>query len=344
MAVLTLHHSGHGECSVRVKDHAASPALGDRDGVCLRVPPQDERSSTEFRSADLPGLFHATDRAAVTRQRDTLKWVRRQLTMLLLAAACSALPWRLPVGRVDLLALVSAAGYVGALWYAWQAARHHYRAQWMLHRSAAEFLRSQCWRYAVRGAPFGSEVTDPDSVFAFRLAESLEQLRTVGWHAPGGTGVPDPARDLITPAMRALRGTSFAVRREVYVRDRLLEQRDWYRRRSGESRRALALWQALSALGTGAALAAAAAKVFEWGSSMDLAGLASSLAASGVAWSEVRQYHPLIAAHARVAQELSAMEVVLVKETAQERWAADVESAEEAISPERTAWLTRHIG
>ncbi|WP_255948015.1 DUF4231 domain-containing protein [Streptomyces odontomachi] len=308
----------------------------------MRDHPGDEPSSTEFRYADLPGLFQLTDRAAVSRQKDTLKWIRRQLAMLLLAATCSALPWRLPVGSVDLLALASAAGYVGALWYSWQATRYHHRAKWQLHRTAAELLRSQCWRYAVRGAPFGPEVVDPEGVFVFRLSKSLEQLRAAGWQAPVAETAPDPARDLITPAMRALRGKPLAVRREVYVRDRLMEQRNWYRRRSGESRRSLAWWQTLSTLSTAIALAAAAARIFGWGSELDLAGLASSIAASAVAWSEVRQYSPLITAHARVAQELSAMEVTLRRQTAESRWAADVENAEEAISPERTAWLTRH--
>jgi hypothetical protein len=308
----------------------------------MRDPRGDEPLSTEFRNADLPRLFHYTDRAAVNRQKDTLKWVRQQLTMLLLAATCSALPWRLPVGRVNLLALASMVGYVGALWYAWQAARFHHRAKWQLHRSVAELLRSQCWRYAVCGAPFGPEVVDPDGVFVFRLGGSLEQLRAAGWRTPVAMSAADTAWGLITPAMRELRGKPFAVRRDVYVRDRLVEQRDWYRRRSAESRRSLALWQALSTLSTAVALAAAVAKVFEWGSPIDLAGLASSVAATAVAWSEVRQYQPLIAAHARVAQELSAMEVTLRKEAAESRWAAGVESAEEVISPERTAWLTRH--
>lgn len=302
----------------------------------------DEPSSTAFRNADLPRLFHEADRAAGNRQQDTLRWVRRQLAMLLLAAVCSALPWRLPIGGVDLLALASAAGYVGALWYSWQAARHHHRAKWQLHRSAAELLRSQCWRYAVRGAPFGSEVADADGVFAFRLGRSLEQLRAVGWRVPAAVTGPDAVRGLITPAMRELRGKPLSVRREVYVRDRLMEQRNWYHRRSGESRRALALWQTLSTVSTAVALAAAAARVVEWGSAMDLAGLASSVAASSVAWSEVRQYRPLTVAHARVAQDLSAMEVTLRRQSTEARWAADVENAEEAISPERTAWLTRH--
>ncbi len=300
--------------------------------------------STVFGNRDLPRLFHYADTAAMKRQRSTVEWVRRQLVLLLVAAACSALPWRIPVGHVDLLALTSAAAYVGTLWFGWQAARHNHKGNWQLHRSAAELMRSMCWRYAVCGAPFDRGVPDPDGLFEVRLNESLHQLRSIGWRDPRPPGSSALERALITPAMRTMRGKPFPVRQEVYVRDRMLEQRDWYRRRSAESRRALALWQSLAAAGTVAALVAAAAKAYEWGSSMDLAGLASAAAASSVAWSELRQYQPLITAHALVAQELSTMALTMDRDVAEPLWAAEVESAEEAISPEHTAWLARHRG
>jgi hypothetical protein len=294
-----------------------------------------------FGNSDLPLLFHRDDKAAVERQRAAVEWAGRQLVFLVVAAACSALPWRLRIGPVDLLALVSAGAYVGTLWFTWQIARHDHKANWQLHRSAAELLRSQCWRYAVCGAPFGSDIADPDGVFEVRLTESLNRLRSIGWPDPR-LPRPGQVRDLITPAMRELRSKPFAVRRGVYVRDRLIEQRDWYHRRAAESRRASARWQALAVAGTIAALCAAAAKTYGWGTSVDLVGLASSAAASCVAWSELRQYRPLVVAHAEVAQELGSLAAVMGKTVVEARWAAQVDTAEEAISPERTAWLTRH--
>ncbi|WP_433888726.1 DUF4231 domain-containing protein [Streptomyces sp. CA-111067] len=308
----------------------------------MRARDQGSQRSAAFGDADLPRLFHWADGAAVTRQRLTVEWVRRQLVLLVAAAAFSALPWRTHIGHVDLLALVSAAAYVGALWFGWQMSRHHHKVNWQLHRSAAELLRSQCWRYAVHGAPFGPDAADPDALFEVRVNEGLHQMRAIGWRDPRPPGTSALERELITPTMRALRGTPFSVRRDVYVRDRVMEQRDWYHRRAQQSRRAAAMWQALAALGTVGALLAAGAKAFRWGDSMDLVGLASAAAAASVAWSELRQYQPLVAAHSLVAQELSAMAVTLEKVVAEPQWADEVAAAEDAISPEHTAWLARH--
>jgi hypothetical protein len=302
------------------------------------------RRSAVFGDADLPGLFRFTDTAAVRRQRLTVDWVRRQLVLLVVAAAFSAVPWRLRSGHVDVLALVSATAYGGALWFTWQTARHHHRENWQLHRSAAELLRSQCWRYAVCGDPFGHDVRDPDGDFEVRVNESLHEMRSVGWRDPRPAGTSAMERALITPTMRDLRGKPLAVRRDVYVRDRVMEQRDWYRRRTSQSRRAAAVWQAMAVLGTAAALAAAAARAGEWGTSMDLVGLASSAAAATVAWSELRQYQPLVAAHSVVAQELETMVVTMDKITTEAAWSAAVRAAEDAISPDHTAWLARHRG
>ncbi|MEE4542583.1 DUF4231 domain-containing protein [Streptomyces sp. V4-01] len=305
-------------------------------------PDDGGRRSAVFGDADLPGLFRFADGAAVRRQRLTVDWVRRQLVLLVVAAAFAAVPWRLRSGHLELLALVSAVAYVGALWFTWQTARHHHRENWQLHRSAAELLRSQCWRYAVCGAPFAREAPDAEGDFEVRVNDSLHELRSVGWRDPRPAGSSAMERALITATMRDLRGKPLAVRRDVYVRDRVMEQRDWYRRRTSQSRRAGAVWRSVAVLGTAAALAAAAARSFGWGASVDLVGLASSAAAASVAWSELRQYQPLVAAHSVVAQELDTMVVTMEKITTEAAWSTAVRAAEDAISPDHTAWLARH--
>lgn len=297
-----------------------------------------------MRDRDLPDLFHRTDNAAISSQSSTLVWLRNQVSLLVVAAVCAGLPWRLAVGPVDVPSLVSAAAYVGALWYTWLTARHRPRDDWQLQRSAAELLRSHCWRYAVRGAPYGDGVADPDSTLDAHVHDALQRLRTIGWREPPAAAPEFVSYALITPGMRALRGKPFEVRRDTYIRDRVQEQHDWYRRRSAESRRGALLWQSLTVLGTLVALVAAVAKALEWGESMDLAGMASAAAAAGVAWSEVRQFQPLVAAHALVAQELSASVFALRRITTEPVWAANVETTEDRVSPDYTAWLARHRG
>lgn len=293
---------------------------------------------------DLPDLFHRTDSAAIGSQRSTLDWLRNQVLLLVIAAVFTGLPWRVPIGPVDLPSLVSAAAYIGALWYTGLTARHRPRDDWQLQRSAAELLRSHCWRYAVCGAPYGDGTTDPDSTLEALVHDGLQRLRTIGWREPAVTSPGPAAYTLITPGMRALRGKAFAVRRDTYIRDRVQEQHDWYTRRSAESRRGALLWQSLTVAGTVIALGAAVAKAFEWGESMDLAGMASAAAAAGVAWSEVRQFQPLVSAHALVAQELSASVFALRRIESEDVWAANVEATEDRVSPDYTAWLARHRG
>jgi hypothetical protein len=302
------------------------------------------RPGAAFGDRDLPALFHRTDQAAIGSQRATLVWVRRQMLLLVLAAACSGLPWQARVGPVDLLALLSAAAYVGALWSTGLIARNRPRDDWQLQRSAAELVRSHCWRFAVGGAPYGMGVRDPESALEAAVHDGLHRLHTIGWREPPADG-PDPGpHRLVTPGMRALRGKAFVVRRDIYLRDRVEEQRDWYRRRSAESRRGGLLWSSVTVAGTLVALTAAVAKALEVGTSMDLAGIASAAAASAVAWSEVRQHQPLVAAHALIAQELSALGVSLRHIETEPLWAVNVEVAEDTVSPDYTAWLARHRG
>ncbi len=293
---------------------------------------------------DLPSLFRRTDAAAIRYQRATLVWLRNQVSLLVLAAICAGAPGRLPVGPVDLPSLVSAAAYIAALWYTWLTAHHRPKDNWQLQRSAAELVRSHCWRYAVRGAPYGADARDPDGAFEASVHDGLQQLETIGWREPPGDGSAGRPSPLITTAMRQLRAKPYPVRRETYIQERVQEQQDWYRRRSSESRRAGLLWQFVTVLGTLAALAAAIAKALEWGTSMDLAGMASAAAAASVAWSEVRQYQPLVAAHALVAQELGTRVFALHHVSSESVWAANVEAVEEIISPDHTAWLARHRG
>jgi hypothetical protein len=301
------------------------------------------RRSFLFGDPDLPALFHRTDTAALSSQRATLVWLRRQMLLLVVAAACSGLPWRLRIGPADVLSLLSACAYVGALWFTWLTARQRPKDDWQLQRSAAELVRSHCWRYAVCGAPYGRDVRDPDGTLEAAVHDGLHRLATIGWREPPLTGGPGAAF-LVTAGMRELRAKPFAVRRDVYLRDRVAEQHDWYVRRAVESRRGARLWEAVTVLGTLAALAAAIAKALEWGTSMDLVGIASSAAAASVAWSEVRQYQPLVAAHSLVAQELSAMAAALQHVDTEQVWAANVAAAEERVSPDYTAWVARHHG
>ncbi|UUN26046.1 DUF4231 domain-containing protein [Streptomyces sp. FIT100] len=296
-----------------------------------------------FRNADLPVLFHRTDETAITRQREAVNGVRLQLLLLVLGAALAALPWRGSIGdSFQLMGALSALAYAGVLVVGFRGSRHRAKSHWQLNRSAAEFIRSMCWRYAVHGAPFESNTPDPDRLFTSRLEEGLQELRKVGWVDPRASGESAAGAELITTPMRLLREKAFSVRKETYVRDRLIEQRNWYHRRMEVSRRATVLWQLTIALLTLLALFFGTLRTFSVTESAEPLGVLSAAAAACLAWSGIRRHQPLIAAHSLVEEDLAAIHIAMETSVTEEQWPSAVYETERIVSPQHTDWLVQH--
>ncbi|MEU6893713.1 DUF4231 domain-containing protein [Streptomyces sp. NPDC046557] len=294
-----------------------------------------------FRNEDLPALFHHTDQAAISRQRESTRATRRQLMLLVAAAAAATLPAAPAAGPLHLFGALSALAYAGVLAVGVRATRRRARPQWQLNRSAAEFIKSLAWRYAVHGAPFGSDVDAPQATYRTRLEAGLDELRKMGWEDPRAAGLV-PEGGEITGAMQRLRGLGYQVRRETYVRDRLIEQRNWYQRKTEVSRRATALWSWTIVLLTCVALLFALLGAFGSGPGPALTALLSASAAAAIAWNEVRRHHPLIEAHTLIEQDLSAMMVVMQTTITEAQWPSAVYETERYVSPQHTDWLARH--
>jgi SMODS and SLOG-associating 2TM effector domain 3/SMODS and SLOG-associating 2TM effector domain 1 len=293
--------------------------------------------STTFGDADLPALFRSSDRSAVTHQAESFRIVRTQLLVLLLATAVAALAERIGSrGWAVLAALLYALTVAVGV----RLSRRRARADWQANRDVAEVLKSLAWQYMVHGGPFHSRVVDPDGVFAERLEQRLRELRRVGWEDPRGG--PDGVREAgqITPVMRSVRAKPFETRRDIYLRDRLLEQFVWYRDRAARSHRAAVRWSAVTTVLTLLALAAAAVRaagLIGW----DLTGPLSAAAAAGVAWQEVRRHRPLTYAHSLVEQDLDTLRVAMSTTVTEDGWADAVAEAERVVSPQYTDWLGR---
>ncbi|GAA3502790.1 hypothetical protein GCM10019016_098990 [Streptomyces prasinosporus] len=291
--------------------------------------------STTLTERDLPPLFHTSDQWAIARQSESFRAVRTQLAVLLTATTAATLAERLH-SRVP--AALAAFLYALSIALGLRISRRRSRTHWQAHRAVAELLKSLAWQYMAHGGPFHSRVPDPDALFEERLEARLRELRKVGWQdSRNGTGARGAGQ--ITPAMRAVRAKPFAVRRDIYLRDRLLEQQAWYKRRAAQAHRAAARWSSVTALLTLLALAAAVLRAIGLIDDWDLTGLFSTAAAAGVAWQEVRRHRPLTYAHSLVEQDLDTLRVAMTTTVTEDGWADAVAEAERLVSPQHSDWL-----
>ncbi|UUU21845.1 DUF4231 domain-containing protein [Streptomyces sp. DSM 40750] len=294
--------------------------------------------STTVSDRDLSPLFRVSDEKALTHQGESFRVVRTQLVVLLLATATASLAERVGSRVLSAVAAVFYALTVGIGLY---ASRRRARAQWQAHRAAAEVIKSLAWQFMVHGGPFHSRLVNPEALFAERLEERLSELRKVGWEDPRES-VTELGLGQVTPMMRTVRAKPFATRRDIYLRDRVLEQLAWYGNKAGQAHRASVRWSGVTTFLTllallAAVLRAAGAISGRW----DPTGVLSAAAAAGVAWQEVRRHRPLTYAHSLVEQDLDTLRVAMGTTVTEEGWADAVAEAERLVSPQHTDWLVR---
>jgi Na+-transporting methylmalonyl-CoA/oxaloacetate decarboxylase gamma subunit len=286
---------------------------------------------------DLPPLFQVNDRMALVHQGESFRVVRTQLVVLLLATATASMSERVN-SRVP--SWIAAVLYVLTIVIGVHASRRRARLHWQAHRAAAEVIKSLAWQYMAHGGPFRSRVANPEALFATRLEERLSELRKVGWEdqreGTSGHGIGQ-----ITPMMRAIRAKPFASRRDIYLRDRVVEQLIWYGNRAGQAHQASVRWSGMTAVLTLLALIASVLRALGVIGRWDLTGVLSAAAAAGVAWQEVRRHRPLTYAHSLVEQDLETLRVAMSTTVTEEGWADAVAEAERLVSPQHTDWLVR---
>ncbi|MER8100019.1 DUF4231 domain-containing protein [Kitasatospora sp. NPDC094016] len=285
----------------------------------------------------LPGFFWAADAASLRGQRRSVLLSAWELLLLVAAAATGSAdgePWAWP----------AAAAYLGAIVLAVVISRQNPQGLWYEGRAAAESVKTLAWKFAVRAdayQPPPHTLPDAEGLYRVQLGGVLGAFRDSRVVTPGaGAELAG-----ITAAMRDLREQPLAVRREVYLSERIQVQHDWYRAKSRYCARAGALAGVLGVVLPALGLVLAVLRALG-AFTYDALGTVSAVAASITAWAQLRQYRPLAAAYGLAADELELIRRQLARldvesADAEELWARLARDAEDAVSREHTTWQAR---
>jgi hypothetical protein len=287
-------------------------------------------SVTVDRPANFPALFRSADRESLRAQRSYLRSLRVRLGALLVAAFGGALTLT-TAGGFQIgggLAFLAFACALGAELF---LATTSPLATWYEGRAAAESAKTLAWRYMVRGEPFEVDEPDVDKQFLAQTHSLLQDLQSLSL----STGEPDAHQ--ITDRMRQIRAFDFEERRQIYLVDRIADQQRWYSEKARWNDRRARSWVLVSIVLEIAGLIGGALKAFGW-INFDLLGFLAAAAGCVMAWIEAKQHRNLATAYGIASQELASIATELPMVSSEERWAALVGQAEEAISREHTLW------
>lgn len=290
-------------------------------------------SQRRVTDADMPQLFQAADQASLDAQDAYVNGTRLRLGFIVAAAAVGITSWRVGASNIDVLAIVGTLLFVAALLAETVLWKNRPDRVWYDARAVAESAKTLAWRFAVRGEPFNdSESSEEDTmrVLVERFQGIRDQFSTLEL-APSNA-------PYISEWMRAQRKAPWPERRQVYLDERLKNQKDWYARKSKYNKQRSGQWRAalvgFEFLGVVASLVAA------FSESVPLfAPALASLVVAVVAWLETKQHDFNARAYSAAVGDLAKAEVKLDIAENEETWAQEVENAEEAISREHTLWL-----
>lgn len=290
--------------------------------------------STKLTDDDLPGFWRDADTASLTGQKWALLYSRIRLFGVLIAAWGGALTWTM--GKVDMAAIIIAAGFLIALASELATWVHQPERDWYSGRALAESSKTLAWRYAVAADPFPVEMSEVEarSILGQRLeevsAEARDRVTIVS------------ANPVVTPKMTELRLSPFLVRKDAYINGRTESQRLWYAKKAIANRRSATIWRIVLIVSEVIAVVLAAMRIFG-GWTVDFAGLLGAIIAGGAAWTALKQHIPLASAYSTAAAEL-ALQAARLRDLDEMEWAVTVADAEEAISREHTLWLASRTG
>jgi len=210
---------------------------------------------------------------------------------------------------------------------------------WYKSRALAESVKTLTWRYIMRADPFvdARDVGVPRREFRdhlheiFRANQDIAQKIDNEWSAD----------DQITQAMDAFRRYPLLERVQKYRIDRIIEQRDWYRRKSIYNKKKAKNWVISGSVAYATAIVLVLSRIaypqFQpWPIEPIIV-----FASSAIGWMQIKKFNELVAAYTVTAHEIGLISPKIDAARSEEELSEAVNEAELAFSREHTLWIAR---
>jgi len=292
-----------------------------------------------MKSEDYPALFSAADAAAEKARWKYFVVLRVQLGIFLTVSALGLsinvvspqtgkVLWGITTG---LLAIG-----VSLMWWSRSA---RLEKVWFNCRAVAESVKTATWRYMMQVPPFGP---DDNAVTAnTKLVEALGAIRAerpgVDRHLAGLAATENE----ITEFMRNARMLGLHGRKNLYISDRLRDQKRWYEDKAAENSSAAGWWVGSVIIIQLLALLVAITRTLYGGIPGALVSLLMTVATSSLAWTQARRHDDVADPYSLAASELRQLGTLAADVHDAATFEKLVTDAENAISREHTMWRAR---
>lgn len=291
-----------------------------------------------MKKKDFPGIQQAADKASEKAQKYYILLIRSNLIIGVLAALITIFNFeqeqpKVFIYVVSLVLLILSLGLTAIIKY------FKYEDLWYQGRALAESVKTLMWRYMTCSEDFESVLSQ--NVAETSFTDSVQLLQTKFPELASFMDTDLLQQDAITVEMNNIRSLSWEKRLTRYLNFRIEDQIEWYSTKAkyNKNKKTLWLWLVISAQVL--AIFSCTSLILWPSSSWNLVGLFTTLAASAIAWLELKQYQSLIQAYTTATMELMLIKSLATSILTESDFIKYVLDSENAISREHTMWLAQ---
>lgn len=280
-----------------------------------------------------PAIYKEADDISNRTQKYYLILLRVFLFLLLASSVLFSYFGDVSIARL-LLALLSIAVVVISFLFS----GYNFQGIWYNARAVAESIKTISWRYAVRAEPYDIDDQQAKKEFIATIRHILEMNHDFQKHISARHG----AEGQIPENQTGIRGKTLQERKKLYLNDRVIEQRNWYGRKSK--------WNGSRAVMYSIALVVSAILLCTL-LFLDVAGVKMpiqypiepilTLISILFTWVQTKKYRELEKSYALANHEIGFIESEIDSIDTEKQLSDYVINAENAFSREHTQWIAR---
>ncbi|MCX5890117.1 MAG: DUF4231 domain-containing protein [Deltaproteobacteria bacterium] len=285
-----------------------------------------------FTEGDYPGLYQAADTESKKSQQIYYRCLCSYLGLLILGVIIA-----LFLGDSKLLAIISAASFLGALSICiFLAAKRHDR-KWYTARAVAESVKTRTWRYMMRAEPYDCPDIEARKFFLSDLQLILIQNREVTKELSGESAT----HDAINIKMELIKSMDLQTRKSIYKKLRIENQLNWYSLKAvinkKQNRKYFILLVAVNIMAVVCVILRVAFPSWKYLPTQVFAVGAASI----VSWLQAKRFGDLSTSYSLAAHEISIISALADDTKTEEDFSRFVSDTENAFSREHTQWVAR---
>lgn len=289
----------------------------------------------EFTESDYPGLFRSTDQISISAQQKYVTLFRAELFVLILGAIVGSFNIT-DTSYGKYIAMCAAFFFITGLALSVYIKQANLENHWYIGRAIAESIKSMTWRYVTKGEPYHESISEGENKkkFIAALKEILVENKQFI------TDISTDNDNAVSPKMTTVRGFSLTKRKDFYLKNRVKEQLDWYRRKSKTNQKMNNQYFSILVVFYLIAIIYHLVLIAD-NTLFNAAPIVATLVGCVLSWTKMKQYQELSQSYAVTANEIT----LILNEGAEVVNEIDFQTfvgdAEAAFSREHTLWLAR---